>query len=63
MTDNSDRLTDMEVRYSHQARLLDELNDELTAANMRIDELVQEVRTLREMLGSLAPHMEESPDE
>lgn len=63
MTEDSERLTAMEVRYSHQARLLDELNDELTAANLRIDELAREVRSLREMLGSLAPQMEESPDE
>ena len=63
MTADSERLTEMEVRYSHQARLLDELNDELTAANLRIDELAREVRSLREMLGSLAPQMEESPDE
>ena len=63
MTDESKRLIDMEVRYSHQVRLLDELNDELTAANMRIDELAKEVRSLREMLGTLAPQMEESPDE
>ena len=63
MTEDSERLIEMEVRYSHQARLLDELNDELTAANLRIDELAREVRSLREMLGSLAPQMEESPDE
>ena len=63
MTADSERLIEMEERYSHQARLLDELNEELTAANLRIDELAREVRSLREMLGSLAPQMEESPDE
>ena len=63
MGDLEERLIDLELRYTHQAYLLDELNDELTRANTRIDELVKEVRALREMLGNLAPQMEASPDE
>ncbi len=63
MSDLNDRLTDLEVRYSHQAHLVDELNDELTKATARIDKLVKEIGMLREMMGSLAPQMEVSPDE
>ena len=63
MDDFRARFIDLEERYTHQARLLDELNLELTSACGRIDELAKEVRTLREMLGSLAPPLEESPDE
>lgn len=63
MEDFHARFIDLEERYSHQALLLDELNQELTTACSRIDELGKEVRTLREMLGNLAPPMEESPDE
>jgi len=63
MDDFRERFIDLEERYTHQTRLLDELNQELTAACSRIDELANEVRTLREMLGTLAPPMEESPDE
>lgn len=63
MSDLDERLIDLEVRFSHQAHLLDELNDELTKATARIDSLVKEVAMLREMMGSLAPQMEVSPDE
>ncbi len=63
MSDLDERLIDLEVRFSHQAHLLDELNDELTKATARIDRLVKEVAMLREMMGSLAPQMEVSPDE
>ncbi len=63
MEDFSERFVDLETRYSHQAMLLDELNDELTQANSRIDELVKEVGRLHEMLGNLAPQMDVSPDE
>jgi len=63
MSDLDERLIDLEVRFSHQAHLLDELNDELTRANARIDSLVKEIAMLREMMGSLAPQMEISPDE
>lgn len=63
MSDLDERLIDLEVRFSHQAHLLDELNDELTKATARIDSLVKEIAMLREMMGSLAPQMEVSPDE
>jgi uncharacterized coiled-coil protein SlyX len=63
MEDYAERFVDLELRYSHQSMLLDELNDELAHANSRIDELVKEVRRLREMLGNLAPQLDVSPDE
>ena len=63
MDDFHARFIDLEERYTHQVLLLDELNQELTAACTRIDDLAREVRALREMLGTLAPPMEESPDE
>lgn len=63
MSDLDERMIDLEVRFSHQAHLLDELNDELTTATARIDSLVKEIAMLREMMGSLAPQMEVSPDE
>lgn len=63
MNDFHERFIDLEERFTHQARLLEELNLELTAACTRIDDLAREVGMLREMLGSLAPQMEESPDE
>jgi SlyX protein len=59
----SKRVTELEIRYTHQASQVDELNVELTAANRRIDQLEREVRCLREMLGGLGPELTESPDE
>ena len=54
MDDLQDRLVDLEVRYTHQAQLLDELNEVLTSACARIDRLEQENRMLREQLRLLA---------
>lgn len=63
MEDWSDRLMELEIRYTHQAQMMEELNVELTAANARINRLERELGGLREMLGSMAPQLEESPDE
>lgn len=56
-------LQEMEMRYTYQARQIEELSDELTTACRRLDELGKEVRLLRQMLGTLAPQLEASPDE
>jgi SlyX protein len=57
------RVTELEIRFSHQTQLLDELNDELTGCNHRIDRLRKENQHLRETVSTLAPSLEESPDE
>ncbi len=54
MDDLQDRLVDLEVRYTHQAQLLDELNEVLTDACARVERLEQENRRLREQLRLLA---------
>ena len=53
----------MEIRYTHQHQLIEELNSELTVSNNRIDRLEREVVALREMLGSMGPELTQSPDE
>jgi SlyX protein len=58
-----ERLTELEILYSHQAQLVDELNVVLADCNLRINSLAKENRAMREMLSSLAPEMTESPDE
>lgn len=59
-----DRLTELEIRYTHQAQLLEELNDVLTGACARIARLEQENRALREHLRQMAPDdFTLSPDE
>jgi len=63
MQELENRLTELEIRFSHQSQLIDELNEVLTDCNLRIDRLSKENRHLREMVKSLQPSMEESPDE
>lgn len=57
------RITELEIGFSHQARMLDELNEVVTDCNLRIDRLSKENRQLREMVNNLSPELEESPDE
>jgi len=63
MEELRERVIELEIRYTHQSSMLDELNAELTTANLRIDALEREMRSLRDMLGSLGPELTESPDE
>ena len=63
MQDLSDRIVELEIRFTHQAQLVDELNQELAHANRRITLLEKENRAFREMFKSMSPEMIESPDE
>lgn len=63
MEELTGRVIDLEIRYSHQNNLVEELNVELTAANARIDQLEKRIRVLFEMLGRLEPDLTQSPDE
>ncbi len=58
-----ERLTELEIRFSHQSVLVDELNDVVTDCNLRIERLIRENQRMREMIKSLQPQLEESPDE
>lgn len=57
------RVVELEIRYTHQLSLVEELNVELTSANARIDQLQRQVRVMHDMLGSLGPELTQSPDE
>lgn len=64
MNDLTERLTELEIRFSHQSLLIEELNLELTAACARIDQLERSQRRLREHLMRLNPDdLTLSPDE
>ncbi len=58
-----ERLTELEIRFSHQAQMVDELNEVVTDCNQRIDRLRKENQYLREAVSTLSPALEESPDE
>jgi len=63
MDDLTARIVELEIRYTHQNQLVEELNSELTVSNNRIDRLEREVGALRDMLGSMGPELTQSPDE
>lgn len=64
MNDLKERLQELEIRYTHQGRLIDELNDVLTDACARITQLEQENRALREQFRQMtADDYTLSPDE
>ena len=63
MSQFDERLTELEIRYAHQARLVEELNEVVTECNQRIARLEQDNGRLKEMLKSFAPELTESPDE
>ncbi len=58
-----ERVTELEIKFSHQALQVEELNDVVIECHKRIDQLVKENHRLAKMLESLAESLEESPDE
>ena len=63
MDELKERIVELEIRYTHQLSLVEELNTELTSANARIDRLERQVMAMHEMVGTLGPELTESPDE
>ncbi len=58
-----ERVTELEIRFSHQTQLLDELNEVMTDCNQRIVALTKENQRLRATVNTLSPSLDESPDE
>lgn len=63
MSDMEERLTELEIRFSHQSMLIEELSDELVRCRQAISNLERENAVFREMFKGLGPEMTESPDE
>lgn len=63
MDDLQERVTELEIRFSHQSHLIEELNEVVVESFRRIEALERENARFREMLGTLAPQLSESPDE
>jgi len=64
MDELHERLIELEIRFSHQAVLIEELNEVVTAACARLDRLEKAQRALREQLRQVAPDdLTLSPDE
>lgn len=58
-----ERIVELEIRFTHQARQLEELNEVLTESADFIAALRQDNSALRQILKGLSPEMLESPDE
>ena len=63
MEELKQRLTDLEMRFTFQEELIEDLNQVVTDCNLQIQRLNRENSSLREMVRSLAPELPESPDE
>ena len=63
MEEFKQRLIDLEMRFSFQEEVIEELNQVVTDCNLQIQRLGRENTSLREMMRSLAPELPESPDE
>jgi SlyX protein len=64
MDELKERLMELEIRYAHQGQLIEELNGVLTEACMRIGQLEQANRALRDQFSQMgADDFTLSPDE
>ena len=63
LSELEERIVELEIRFTHQARQLEELNEVLTESADFIAALRQDYSALRQMLKGLSPEMMESPDE
>ena len=63
MQELHERQTELEIRLSYQDKTIEELNDVVTELARRVQRLERDNSRLREMLATLAPEMETSPDE
>ena len=63
MNELQERLIELEIRFTQQAMMLEELNDVVAENARRIDLLERDNRQVREMLRGMAPELSESPDE
>lgn len=63
MEELEQRLNDLEIRFTYQEEVVEELNQVVTACNLQVQQLARENGRLREILRSLAPELPESPDE
>jgi SlyX protein len=64
MEELTERLNELEIRFSHQMLLIEQLNEVVTEVSARIDQLERQQRLLRDQLLRLTPDdLTLSPDE
>jgi SlyX protein len=62
MDDILERIVELEIRYTHQGQMIEELNAELTASNLRIGQLERELSRLQHLLQNVIAETKEAPD-
>ena len=50
-----ERITDLEIRFMHQSRLLEELNELVYEQQQSLERLEKEVKQLREQMRDIMP--------
>ena len=55
------RVTDLEIRITHQSEMLEQLNDVIYAQQKQIDLLVKKLASLEKQAGNPAPANEKPP--
>ena len=63
MDEVQQQLIELEIRYSHLSRTIEELNDVMVEQDRRLAKLEKENAGFREMFKNLEPTSVESPDE
>ena len=63
MDEITERIIDLEIRFSHQEAQLEELNTIIIECRDQIDRLKRDNHRMTEMLAGMAPESMESPDE
>lgn len=58
-----ERLNELEIRFTHQERTLDELNETVCRQELAVERLEREVRMLREQMKVLLPSLIMSQEE
>jgi len=59
----NERLTDLEIRFMHQERTVQELNDIVCRQDLAIERLERDLRQLQEQMKQILPSLTCTPDE
>lgn len=59
----NERLTDLEIRFMHQERTIQELNEIVCRQELAIEQIEQDFRSMREQMNLILPSLNRPADE